>query len=151
VLEEFISAFQNHIEDPVRLKHSLLPTVTSNECDSARGSNQDSLVKMLLGIDLLQPNLASILLEKLPEFSDEDQVFDHTGTVNIPHLIMNQFRWLDRIVKSKDLVDKMFEVVEITSIEIQREIVTCLPEVVEDSEHGDVARQLKYVYFDIGK
>ncbi|XP_077977229.1 Fanconi anemia group D2 protein-like [Glandiceps talaboti] len=143
VVEEFITALQNHLEDPVRLKYSLLPTITSNECDSSRGSNQDSMLKILLGIDLLQPRLANLLLERLPEFTEEDQVFDHSHGINIPHLIMNQFRWLDRIVKSKDLVDKMFEVIGITSLDIQREIITCIPEVVEDCEHGDVARQLK--------
>ncbi|XP_070557572.1 Fanconi anemia group D2 protein-like isoform X2 [Ptychodera flava] len=145
VIEEFTMALQNHLEDPVRLKYSLLQTVTSPDCDSARGSSQDSMIKVLLGIDLLQPRIANILLEKLPEFTEGEEVFDHSDAVNIPHLIMNQFRWLDHIVKSKELVDKMFEVIGITSVAIQREIITCIPEVVEDCHHSEVATQLKEI------
>lgn len=38
----------------------------------------------------------------------------------------------------------MLEMVGITSLEVQREIITCIPEVLDDSEHTVVARELRY-------
>ena len=38
----------------------------------------------------------------------------------------------------------MLEMVSITSLEVQREIITCIPEVLDDSEHTGVARELRY-------
>jgi Fanconi anemia group D2 protein len=37
----------------------------------------------------------------------------------------------------------MLEMIGIVNLDVQREIITCLPEVVEDSEHGDVATALR--------
>ncbi|XP_071484742.1 Fanconi anemia group D2 protein homolog [Diadema antillarum] len=72
-IEDFITGLQNHIEDSVRLKYSLLPTMSSAECESARGGNQDSLIRLLLGVDEMQPALVNMLLEKLPEFMGEEE------------------------------------------------------------------------------
>ena len=43
----------------------------------------------------------------------------------------------------QELADKMLEMITIVSEDIQREIITCLPEVVEDSEHSHVATSLR--------
>ena len=43
----------------------------------------------------------------------------------------------------QDLVDKMFEALSVTSPDIQREIISCLPEVIDDMQHVDVAHKLK--------
>lgn len=37
----------------------------------------------------------------------------------------------------------MLEMIDISSPDVQREIILCLPEVVEDTEHGDVAKALR--------
>jgi Fanconi anaemia protein FancD2 nuclease len=41
------------------------------------------------------------------------------------------------------LVDKMFEVMSVVPFDIQREIIACIPEVVDDLQHVDIADQLK--------
>lgn len=146
VVEEFIEGFQQFVEDQSRFHYSLLPTVTTSECESARSGGQDCVVRLLLGIDILQAKLMNMLLEKLAEFmEDEDSIFDHGEKVNLPHLLMSQFRWLDRIVSGQEVTNKMLEMIGIVSLEIQREIITCLPEVVEDSEHGTVAKALREI------
>eukprot|EP00057_Strongylocentrotus_purpuratus_P008512 XP_011662986.1 PREDICTED: Fanconi anemia group D2 protein [Strongylocentrotus purpuratus] len=143
-VEEFISGLQNHIEDPVRFKYSLLLTTSSAECESARGGNQDSLIRLILGIDELQPALVNTLLEKLPEFmGEEDSMFDYSEAVDLPKLILNQFHWMDNVINSKEMTDKMLEMVEISSPSVQREIIACIPEVVSDQEHSEVANRLK--------
>ena len=44
----------------------------------------------------------------------------------------------------QELADKMLEMITIVSEDIQREIITCLPDVVEDSEHSHVATSLRW-------
>lgn len=48
----------------------------------------------------------------------------------------------------QELADKMLEMITIVSEDIQREIITCLPEVVEDSEHSHVATSLRYNHYN---
>ncbi|XP_021343216.1 Fanconi anemia group D2 protein-like [Mizuhopecten yessoensis] len=146
VVDEFVDGFQEFIEDQSRFHYSLLPTNTTSDCDSARSGGQDCAIRLMLGVDLLQPKLMNTLLEKLAEFmEDEDSIFDHGEKVNIPRLLMSQFRWLDSIINGKEVTNKMLEMIGIVSLDIQREIITCLPEVVEDSEHGEVAKALREI------
>ena len=37
----------------------------------------------------------------------------------------------------------MFEIISITPVDVQHEIITCLPEVVDDAQHSDVTNKLK--------
>ncbi|XP_073525360.1 Fanconi anemia group D2 protein-like, partial [Phyllobates terribilis] len=74
VLQEFIAGLESHIEDRERFRNCLLPCgrrCTEDE-DGERspliGSFLDSLIKILLGIDILQEPLINLLFEKLPEF-----------------------------------------------------------------------------------
>ncbi|XP_072026579.1 Fanconi anemia group D2 protein-like [Amphiura filiformis] len=144
VVDDFVAGVQNHIEDAVRFKYSLLPTITAANCESARGGSQDSLMRLLLGIDDLQSPLIVMLLEKLPEFmGDEDSMFDYSESANLPSLILNQFKWLDRVINSKEMTDKMLDMVDVSCESVQREIVACIPEVVSDEEHNAVANKLQ--------
>ncbi|XP_078340386.1 Fanconi anemia group D2 protein-like [Crassostrea virginica] len=144
VLDEFVESFQEYIEDPHRFHYSLLPTAVPEKCESVRSHSQDSVVRLLIGVDILQSKMMMSLLEKLAEFMEnEDCIIEHGERVNLPRLLMSQFRWLDRILDSKELADKMLEMITIVSEDIQREIITCLPEVLEDSEHSHVATSLR--------
>lgn len=37
------------------------------------------------------------------------------------------------------------ELVSVAPVEVQRDIITSLPEILEDSQHNDIARELKCV------
>uniref|UniRef100_A0AAZ3QAC5 FA complementation group D2 n=1 Tax=Oncorhynchus tshawytscha TaxID=74940 RepID=A0AAZ3QAC5_ONCTS len=62
--------------------------------------------------------------------------------LNIPRVIVNQLKWLDRIIDSKELAGKLMQLVSVASVEIQCDIITSLPEILEDSQHSDIAREL---------
>ncbi|XP_015761600.1 PREDICTED: Fanconi anemia group D2 protein homolog, partial [Acropora digitifera] len=140
IIDDFIEGFEERLQDPNRFQLSLLPVSISSDHEGCGGS-PESLTRMLLSVDILQPKIANILLEKLPEFmGDEDS--DRADGINIPRLVLNQFRWMDCVVQSKELTEKMLEMVGVTSLEVQREIISCVPEVLDDSEHTEVAREL---------
>uniref|UniRef100_A0A674BY18 FA complementation group D2 n=1 Tax=Salmo trutta TaxID=8032 RepID=A0A674BY18_SALTR len=138
IVQEFITGLESHIEDPERFRNCLLPCVP-RLADGDSSSFQESLLRMLLGIEMLQVLVINTLFEKLPEF-----MFDGAGQdgLNIPRVIVNQLKWLDRIIDSKELAGKLMQLVSVASVEIQRDIITSLPEILEDSQHSDIAREL---------
>ncbi|GAA6215791.1 Fanconi anemia group D2 protein [Lates japonicus] len=141
IVQEFITGLESHIEDPERFRNCLLPCVPqlSDGDASSVSSFQESLLRMLLGIEMLQTPIINTLLEKLPEF-----MFDGAGDggLSIPRIIINQLKWLDRVVDSKELAAKLMELVSVAPVEVQRDIITSLPEILEDSQHNDIAREL---------
>ncbi|XP_077678679.1 Fanconi anemia group D2 protein isoform X1 [Eretmochelys imbricata] len=141
VVQEFVSGLETHIKDRDQFRNCLLP------CAPVRGevtrnlvhSYCESLIKLLLGIETLQPAVITLLLEKLPEF-----FFDTVGTfgTNFPRLIVNQFKWLDKILDSKDLIMKLMQMVSVSPVPIQHDIITSLPEILEDSQQSEFAREV---------
>uniref|UniRef100_A0A673HYJ0 Fanconi anemia group D2 protein-like n=1 Tax=Sinocyclocheilus rhinocerous TaxID=307959 RepID=A0A673HYJ0_9TELE len=136
IIQEFISALETYIEDPERFRNCLLPCVpsSSSQQDTNSGSYQESLVRLLLGIEMLQVNISA-------QFTSENTNVREDG-LNVPRLIINQLKWLDRIVDGKDLSSKLMQMVSVAPVEIQRDIITSLPEILEDSQHGDTAKEL---------
>ncbi|NXS77400.1 FACD2 protein, partial [Erpornis zantholeuca] len=141
VVKQFISGLESHIKDRNQFKNCLLPC-TPVRTEGSRNlvhSYCESLIKLLLGIKILQPAVITLLLEKIPEF-----FFDIVGTfgTNFPRLIVNQFKWLDRLLDSQDLVKKLMQMVSVSPVPIQHDIITSLPEILEDSQQSEVAREL---------
>ncbi|XP_042655668.1 Fanconi anemia group D2 protein isoform X2 [Tyto alba] len=141
VVKQFISGLESHIKDRNQFKNCLLPC-TPIQTEGSRTlvhSYCESLIKLLLGIKILQPAVITVLLEKIPEF-----FFDIVGTfgTNFPRLIVNQFKWLDRLLDSQDLVKKLMQMVSVSPVPIQHDIITSLPEILEDSQQSEVAREL---------
>uniref|UniRef100_A0A8C9W8I8 FA complementation group D2 n=1 Tax=Scleropages formosus TaxID=113540 RepID=A0A8C9W8I8_SCLFO len=133
IIQEFVSGLESHIEDQENFKNCLLPCVprSSDGDSSSVCSYQESLIRLLLGVEILQVCTNFCPLElKLK------------NGVNIPRIIVNQLKWLDRIMDSKDLAGKLMELVSVAPVELQRDIIVSLPEILEDSQHNDVAQEL---------
>ncbi|XP_015243810.1 PREDICTED: Fanconi anemia group D2 protein isoform X3 [Cyprinodon variegatus] len=141
ILKEFITALEAYIENPERFKNCLFPCVPQQSEDDicSVSSFQESLLRMLLGIEMLQTLIINTLLEKIPEFMLDGAV---DGGFDFPRMIINQLKWLDRVVDPKDLAVKLMELVSVAPFEVQRDIITSLPEILEDSQHDDIAREL---------
>ncbi|MPD05634.1 Fanconi anemia group D2 protein [Portunus trituberculatus] len=82
---------------------------TESGCETARGGQQDSLVRLCLNIDELQPPLIQLLTEKLLEAANDDEA---SSDANIPSLILANLKWLDCIVDSDTLTTKIVEIIE---------------------------------------
>ncbi|KAJ3603047.1 hypothetical protein NHX12_030791, partial [Muraenolepis orangiensis] len=142
IVQEFISGLESHIEDPERFRNCLLPCVPrlSDGVSSAVGSFQESVLRMLLGIEMLQNSVINTLFEKIPEFMLNSA---GDGGLNVPRVIINQLKWLDRVVDSKGLATKLMELVSVAPVDVQCDVITGLPEILEDSQHNDIAKELK--------
>lgn len=56
---------------------------------------------------------------------------------------MSQFRWLNFLVDSKSLTEKLLEVLTICPLALKKEIISFLPEVIVDADHEMVMQALE--------
>ncbi|ELK34358.1 Fanconi anemia group D2 protein [Myotis davidii] len=87
----------------------------------------------------LVPAIIKTLFEKLPEFLFESM---NSDGINMPRLIISQLKWLDRVVDGKDLTTKIMQLISIAPVHLQHDFITSLPEILGDSQHADVGKEL---------
>ncbi|KAJ8788119.1 hypothetical protein J1605_005418 [Eschrichtius robustus] len=78
----------------------------------------------------------------IPDFSSILTFSVNSDGLNMPRLIINQLKWLDRVVDSKDLATKIMQLISIAPVYLQHDFVTSLPEILGDSQHADVGKEL---------
>ncbi|KAM6216156.1 Fanconi anemia group D2 protein [Rhynchocyon petersi] len=140
IIEEFISGLESYIEDHDCFRNCLLSCERLQDEEASMNTPcSKSLIKLLLGIDILQPSIIKTLLEKLPEFIFENR---NSDGISMPRLIISQLKWLDRIVDSKDLTTQLMQLVSIAPAALQHDFITSLPEILGDSHHADVGKEL---------
>ncbi|XP_046951462.1 Fanconi anemia group D2 protein [Lynx rufus] len=140
IIEEFVSGLESYIEDQDSFRNCLLSCERLQDEEASMGASYSkSLIKLLLGIDILQPAIIKTLFEKLPEFLFEKV---NSDGLNMPRLIISQLKWLDKIVDGKDLTTKVMQLISIAPLYLQHDFVTSLPEILGDSQHGDVGKEL---------
>jgi len=144
-IDTMFSTLSSWLEDETFLTKCLTPTKTSISCNTARSSQQDSLLRLLLNTNDFQPKLLALLLEKLAEISlmQEGQEMMKSQQANIPRLILSAVRWLDKIVSGDGLADKMLEILDATSRYQQVEVISALPEIIPDQQHSTIALHLQ--------
>ena len=65
-----------------------------------------------------------------------------TNDEDIPRLILNQLRWLDFLEDGAHLVEKIKESLQICNPAVQRDIILCTPDIVEDEFHAEIVETL---------
>ena len=144
-LNTMFTTLSTWLDDEDFLVKCLSPTLTSLSCNTARSSQQDSLLRLLLNTDDMQARLLGLLLEKLAEISLMQEGKEMMGTKqgNIPRLILSAVRWLDKIVSGEGLAEKMVEILDATSRYQQVEVISALPEIIPDKQHDNIALHLQ--------
>ncbi|KAJ2719745.1 hypothetical protein GGI07_005022 [Coemansia sp. Benny D115] len=104
--------------------------------------SSESLVRLLLGVDALQPTLIAALLDKFPEFIGDEQGSGSEGETKMSVKILRQMRWLDYIVDSAQLTEKLLETLGFVPPEMQSEIISVLPDIISDSDNTAVSKAL---------
>ncbi|XP_011368967.1 Fanconi anemia group D2 protein [Pteropus vampyrus] len=140
IIEEFVSGLESYIEDQDSFRNCLLSCERLQDEEASMGTSYSkSLIKLLLGIDILQPAIIKTLFEKLPEF-----LFERVNSdgISMPRLIISQLKWLDRVVDGKDLTTKIMQLISIAPVYLQHDFITSLPEILGDSQHADVGKEL---------
>ncbi len=169
--EEFLDGLANFLADNTNLYRSLLESMpytpsssslsqefsqsSSSRLQTSRVSvslNNDSLIKLLLKIPVLQPKILRNLLEKLPEFScgDSMEVDNDKHSVSqddlnlklIPKLILHQLRWMDFFVEGGNLSQELLSCLDVCDRALKLDIIGLLPEIISDAESGNIVEKL---------
>ncbi|KAI9591457.1 Fanconi anemia protein FancD2 nuclease-domain-containing protein [Syncephalis fuscata] len=137
--------------DSVKLHELLVPIRTAITSEMPMDTNasytmplsEDSIIRLLLRINLLQPYLIDWLLETLlidSSSSTEQQSMPDTTAktttsilpMDMAHLsgiVLRQLRWLENMVDLERLANKMAETLQMAPVTVQRDIITCIPEI----------------------
>ncbi|KAG0082666.1 Fanconi anemia group D2 protein, partial [Podila epicladia] len=130
--ESFLEGLQEHLEDAQSLKTCLMPIAGSSHQGSSF-SLPESLIRILLSIDIIQPGLMEALLDRILGYLNEGD-----GDSPTPKIILQQLKWLNNVNQPAQLTAKLLEVISISPVSIQRDIIVALPEIVPDSEHKTI-------------
>lgn len=103
-------------------------------------------MRHLLLVPAIQLDLQNMLLEKLPEYFDENpEHFSSSLSLedDLARLIINQFRWLDFVVDPNAFADKLMQVLSICPLHLKKEIIGSLPEIIGDQSNRAVVDSLE--------
>ncbi|CAD5112336.1 DgyrCDS1567 [Dimorphilus gyrociliatus] len=147
---EAVQAFMKGLEEKCRqlvtFRRCLVPSITPSEADTAsKGRAQDSLIKLLLGVDTLHIPVMKFLLHKLDDFCANDSIDDGHENVNFSSLILNHMRYLEKIENTDEVLDKLLSIIPKSCLSVKRDIVTSLPEMLGDDLHDKAADKLRVV------
>ncbi len=143
------------LEDDNFFYCALLPmNVGTGDSSSSSGSynskygffTQESFIKVLLGIDSLQPQVISSLLERLPDLqaaatedvTEGDELLNSRRDASLPRLVLQQLRWMDHIVDPSALTDELLDCATVLNLDLQRDLIMYLPDIVQDTESWKV-------------
>ncbi|KAL5726309.1 hypothetical protein ACHQM5_009361 [Ranunculus cassubicifolius] len=135
-LSQFLSGFISFTQSPKKLQ-VFLSDISSN---TSSAPCRSSLLRMLLLVPSLQVRLQEILLEKLPE------VFGSS----VCGQIVNHLRYLDFLVDSKGFVEKLLEVLSVCPLELKKEVIGSLPEIIggDEKNNDNVVESLRKMLED---
>ena len=110
--------------------------------------SSDSLIKILLQVEDLQTDLLTWLLERLYTVATEEEDKENTtltqnNQMKTSTLILSHLTYLNKIVNGEVLADKVIEILEMSSINLQQDLITALPEIVDQSNHTKLAMVLR--------
>ncbi|KAJ1873852.1 hypothetical protein LPJ55_001986 [Coemansia sp. RSA 990] len=117
-------------------------TELSTVTDVAGIPQTESLVRLMLGVDALQTRLISTLLEKFPEYIGDEGNDEEAGATKISAKLLRQLRWLDYVIDSSGLTEKLLETLGFVPVDMQREIILALPDIISDSDTNEVSKVL---------
>jgi hypothetical protein len=90
---------------------------------------RESLCRLLLNTPPVQPMVAKVLLQNLPDYEVSDP--------SLATRIIHQFRWLDFIASPTEFLDTLLEVLGVLQEDLRRELLSLLPGV---AGHGQQPR-----------
>ncbi|KAF2367867.1 Fanconi anaemia protein FANCD2 [Trinorchestia longiramus] len=135
-LDEFLNGLEEYLKMPHCLKWSLLYTEAVPDSEVGSRGNQDSLIRLLLNVDVLQPRLVTLLTDTLLALAYEQS---SVGNTSLPALLLGNLRWLDFIVEPERLADAVIMVLLAATEQVQREIIHFIPNIITDEFHERVA------------
>jgi hypothetical protein len=87
-------------------------------------AGMQSLVRAVLAVDRVQPELLTFLVQRIAELADEQ--------CYMARALLYQLKWLDYIVDGTALCETLLAIVDVIPPALKRDIVESLPEIIDD-------------------
>lgn len=124
--DEFMTGLQIYIENTDNLKLALLPF--------AAPESKWTLMKLLLGIDLLQSKAISLLLDTCVDNSDELNIPN-----SVPKLALVHLRYIENVQDSLLLSELLQNALSLSTQELQTELILIIPEIIVDDQQKSMS------------
>ncbi|RZF48297.1 hypothetical protein LSTR_LSTR010260 [Laodelphax striatellus] len=140
-VELFMEELKKYCDDYDHLKNALLPTQTVEGSEVQRGDVQDSMIRLLLQVDVLHNPLTQFLIDKMAELTaDQSQKEEWILWVR---MIVQALKFLNMPSAECALGEQLLAIVYAASdVGVQQEIINSLPEIIRDDEHHECALEL---------
>lgn len=135
-LTEFMNGLRNLIRKEKYFKKALLPSMDESDI-SPKSKQQDCIFRIFLTTDCLQSQIMALLLEEVTK-----HVIDNDDDTVWLRLILRPLRYLSYINEPKILNKQLLEILEVATHPAQIEILSCIPEIIPDSEYQETAEKL---------
>ncbi|OAD52770.1 Fanconi anemia group D2 protein [Eufriesea mexicana] len=139
---ELISLMEKYFENEQNLKNALadMELLVNNEVPNVLCT--PSLIKILLQVSELHPEIYSSLLSKLNEAV---LMVDSIESVPWALLLLHQFRFLDVVINSDALINSLEQLLASCPLWFQNELIMFLPDIITDKQHQTVAEILNKI------
>ncbi|XP_078052345.1 Fanconi anemia complementation group D2 isoform X2 [Augochlora pura] len=140
--EELIDLMEKHFENEQNLENALFDMEILINDKVSNVLHSSSLIKILLQVPELHPEIYNSLLTKLNE---SVLIADSIEAIPWALSLLQQFRFLDVITNSDALTNSLAQLLESCPMWFQSELILFLPDMVTDKQHEAVAEILDKV------
>ncbi|XP_003402300.2 Fanconi anemia group D2 protein [Bombus terrestris] len=143
--DELITLMEKYFENEENLKNALSDMELLIDGEVSNVLHSSSLIKILLQVSELYPEIYSSLLSKLNEAI---LIADSIESVSWALPLLQQFRFLDVVINSDALVNNLEQLLESCPLWFQSELIMLLPDIVSDKQHQAIAEILNKILED---
>lgn len=137
-VSELYSDFEKECKNAEVLKHYLFPNIVRVAEDNPEEFPiNDSVMKILLSVPILQNKLIDFIFEKAIDLAAESKCAPWI------QMILKNLSSLDSIVDSDKISSNLVNLLDIASEKmVKLEIITAIPDIVGDQEHNNIAVEM---------
>ncbi|CAH0552564.1 unnamed protein product [Brassicogethes aeneus] len=136
--QQFVRELKIFFKDEEYLRKSFVPTILKKpDSQDTLQNHQESLIRLLLKVNSLQKEVINVILEEITKDATEE----HEDTSWL-RLLINSLRYLPYINEPRNLTVKLLDILEISGLASQLEILDSIPDIIPDSQYYETAEQL---------
>ncbi|KOX76250.1 Fanconi anemia group D2 protein like protein [Melipona quadrifasciata] len=143
--DEVITLMEKYFENEENFKNALSDMELLIDGEVSNILHSSSLIKILLQVSGLHPEIYSNLLSKLNEAV---LIADSIESVPWALPLLQQFRFLDVVINSDALVNSLEQLLESCPLWFQNELIIFLPDIISDKQHQAIAEILNNILED---
>ncbi|XP_047357363.1 Fanconi anemia group D2 protein isoform X3 [Vespa velutina] len=143
--QEIINSLEGYIDNQENLQSILCDFEISSDFKSFDHISNTCIVRILLQVSELQPDIYVYFLNKLNE-----SVLLAESIEKIPwaRTLLQKFRFLEIIIEPDELTKCLEQLLETCPLWFQRELILCIPDIITEVQHQPIAEILNKLMDD---